>query len=280
MTMSTKRNITIVNLKDPSNATLVEKIRVKLGNVVDNITIFAFQNGVEPISYKYHEKQKKLFVMYPSFNLITTNTVVQLYLKRDGETFPSKCYKIKKSDVKDKLISQEINDYINEEFDPIPYLESVLTNETIVVFDNLKVGVLIKTIEKEKEKSDGMDGQTTYARMFDLIGSKMNEVLDSGYLDLLNKTCVMMWQTWNDPTSLNFEPCKIDKKKEKASTPKTDVKRVAPKVEKTEELEKEKAIPTFVNPDVTPPLENLNEAKEPESVEVDQEAVNKVIEEI
>ena len=206
---TTTNNIVIVNLKATENASMVEKLRTKLGNAVDYITTFAFQAGSEPLMYRAHDKQKKVFVEYPRFNLITTPNAIYLYLKREGESMPSACYKIKKSDCPVRLVSDAINAYINETVDNKAFLESELTNETIVVFDNLKVGVLIKTVEKDKAKAENMQGGTTYARMFDLIREKLNEVVDSGYLDLLNKTCVMMWQTFNDTKNLNFEPLEI-----------------------------------------------------------------------
>jgi len=283
---TTNNNIVIVNLKATENATMVEKLRGKLGAAVDYITIFAFQAGSEPLMYRAHDKQKKVFVEYPRFNLITTPNAIYLYLKREGESMPSACYKIKKSDCPVRLVSEEINKYINETVDNKAFLESELTNETIVVFDNLKAGVLIKTVEKDKAKAENMQGSTTYARMFDLIREKLNEVVDSGYLDLLNKTCVMMWQTFNDTKNLNFEPLElvIEKVKEPKKTKEATTETKPQATKKVKEV-KEKPVATpeaeFVKPENTPVLENIyDEQKGAEEVKVDEAAVQAVVDSI
>ena len=271
-----KNTITIVNINNESNKNLVEKLRAKLGKMVDSLPLFAFQNGVEPIQYRFHEKQNRLFIEYPRFNMMTTPTAIFLYLKRIGESFPSSCYKIKKTDVKTILTVDEVNNYINETFDPKSFIESTITNETNVVIDNLKVGVLIKTLTKDNTTEKNTD-PLTYNRLFDLIRSKFNTVADSGYLDLLNKTCVMMWETWSNPSSVNFEPKELKKEKaEKVKTTTPVTKKTTKKNETKEngsgdtvikdnvEKVEKGTIPTFTPPTETPTLENVikNEAKE------------------
>ena len=277
-----KNVITIINLEHESNKPLVEKLRGKLGKIIDNMPLFAYQNGVEHQQYKVHEKQNRLFMEYPRFNLMTTPTAIYLYLKREGEGFPSVCWKIKKSDVKTVLTVKEINEYINQTVDYKNMLESTLTNETIVVIDNLKVTVLIKTLEKQREQSKTTSDPITYSKLYDLIRSKFDEVLDSGYLDLLNKVCVMMWETWSNPTNVNFEAKeikkevksvvkkeqkpKVDAKKEPAKVKEQAVKEEATKKEVTEvehpKVVTPKTIPGFSAPANVPNLENVNVQEE------------------
>lgn len=259
---TTKNTITLINLKDPNNSVFVEKLRAKLGNAIDNITIFAYQNGVQPLAHKFHAKQNKLFVSYPRFNMMTTSSGVFLYLKRIGENFPSVCYRIKKSDVKTKLSNDEINNYINETVDTEKFLEDIITNETKVVMDNLKISVLIKAIEKIKKADETDNGPITYARLFDMIRTKLDEVVDSGYLDLLNRTCVMIWETWSNPANVNFKYKTITpepKKKQKVFTKNTSSDSIIKDIVKEPKV----MIPEFTKPVETPKLENvIDELKE------------------
>jgi hypothetical protein len=266
-------SIKIINLKNETNQVIVEKLRSKLGSNIENTSLFAYQNGVEPISYKFHEKQKRFMVEYPRFNMITSPSAIYLYLKRIGETFPSKCYKIKKNDVPNVESFDEINRYINEEVDVVPMLESELKNETLLVMDNLKIGVLIKTIEKERSKSDEVAGAITYNDLFEIIRGKFSDVVDSGYLDLLNKTCVMIWETFNNPSSVNFEAIEINKPKKETKKNKADKAKVA--------TEPKKEVPeSFEKPNDFVKLENINDKEDVKEIEVDEELAKKTLEEV
>jgi hypothetical protein len=268
-------SIKILNLRNENNKVIVEKLRDKLGSNIENTALFAYQNGVEPISYKFHEKQKRFMVEYPRFNMITSPSAIYLYLKREGESFPSKCYKIKKTDVINNLETfDEINNYINEKVDVTPMLESTLKNETILVLDNLRIGVLLKNIEKERAKAEEVGGAITYNDLFEIIRSKFCDVIDSGYLDLLNKTCVMIWETYNDPSSVNFEALEINK-------PKKDTKKIksSKKTNATPVNENKEAPQDFVKPESFEELENVNDPKEMNEVEIDNTMVENVLKE-
>jgi len=253
--MTNQNAITIVNLTDPKNLPIFEKLKAKLGAMTDELTLFAYQNGIEPLSYKYHEKQKRLFVEYPRFNMLANAKQVVLYLKRNGEAFPSKCFKIKKTEIKTSLTSEAINEYINETVDVRTYVDSPLNNEINVVMDGLKVNVLLKAIEKERKVS-GATGPITYAVLYDMIRSKFDEVVDCGYLELLNKTCVMMWQTYDDPSAVIFKA--LSTKIDKANPPQTKASGSSDTIIKNIVKEsKPKVIPEFTNPSQTPVLENI-----------------------
>ena len=278
-TETTKNQITFINLKNPENASFLDKLRSKIGPVIDDLSLYAFQHGQELLSFKYHEKQKKLFAIYPSFNLISSQTSMNIYLKRKGEKFPTKSYKVKKTDVKKTLEVDEINDYINESVVIEDMLKTPLKNETILVLDNLKIGVLLKNIEKEKVKAK-ITTPTTYEMVYDMIDLKLNEVLDSGYLNLLNMTCVMMYQTFTDSKNIEFKSNELNIKAPKKET-KSKVKKSKDKVK--DSGKDETPIPEFSKPNVEDlkPLKNINDIEiESDKVEINKETVNSILSDI
>ena len=293
-TMTTK-SISIVNLKNANNNNVVNAIRAKFGANIDNLNIFPYQSNTAPVQFKFHKDNKRLFVEYPAFNAVVTPDYANIYLKRDGEGFPSICYKVSKKNVESVLTNDVLNNYINTPVTDIAtFLESSLTNETRAVMDNLEITVLVRILEKEKTEGKK---EYSYANLFDLIRSKMAESKDIGYLEKLNKTCVMMWETYSNPTNLSFKAIELFAKTEKVVKTATTKTPKAPKAVKNTVVEKAKAekvkkeavktaikestvISEFKNPEEVPVLENINDGSENQRVEINEELVAGIIDSI
>lgn len=305
-TTVTTNKITIVNIKNNNNLNTANALRAKFGSNIDGFNIFPYQNGVAPVQFKFHKDNKRLFVEYPSFMAIVTPDYTNMYLKKQGEPFPSICYKVKKANVEELVSNDIINTYINSDASDITtFLESNLTNESKVVMDNLEISVLLRILEKEKTETKQ---EYTYSRLFDLIRSKFTESKDCGYLEKLCKTCVMLNQTYFDTTKLEFGAIdlfpkvkqeKLFKEPKAPKEPKTvkapkAVKAKETKVNNAEEAKLEKArkeaekeavkvsevIPEFTNPVNVPVLKNVNDEPKKDDKEIDEKAVASIIDSI
>lgn len=319
-TQATSTNkLSIINLKNENNLKVTNDLRTKFGSGIDNLNIFPYQRGVAPVQFKFHKDNRRLFVEYPTFMAVVTPDYVNLFLKKDGEPFPSICYKVTKKQVSEKVSDNEILDgYVNTKVtDVATFLESELTNESKVVMDNLEISVLLRILEKEKTEGS----KYTYSKVFDLIRSKINESKDCGYLEKLCKTCVMLNATFADATLLNFAPIDLFPKevkqpkekvvkqpkepKAKVATPKVAkakpaTKKAAPKVtkekletaiakakedqivkEETKAMIQEAAvIKEFKNPTDVPTLENVDTEVKHEPVKINEELVESIIDSI
>lgn len=292
-----KLSISIINIKHANNLNAVNAIRANIGSNIDAFNIFPYQVGANLVQFKFHKDGKRLFIEYPAFMATITPDYANIYLKKQGEPFPSICYKVKKANVEEKLSGNEILDnYINTPVaDLTAFLESELTNESKAVMDNLDISVLLRILEKERNETKK---EYSYAKVFDLIRSKINETKDVGYLEKLCKTCVMLRATFIDGNITTFESIPLFQKETKSATPKAP-KVKQPKVTKEkenkamEEAQKEikhkeevkavikesSQIKPFTNPIEVPVLKNINEGQEKE-VTINETMVESIIDSI
>lgn len=315
---TTGNNITIINLKHENNLSIVNTLRTQFGNGIDNLNIFPYQNGVKMVQFKFHKDNKRMFVEYPAFMATITPDYATLFLKKDGEPFPSVAYRVHKRSVAEKVTANAtLNEYINTKVTDIPtFLESELTNESKVVMENLEISVLLRILEKEKTENTKL----TYNRVFDLIRSKINESKDCGYLEKLCKTCVMLNVTFADKSLVNFNSIELFPKEQKVvakvvkepkmptvkepkapkatttAKPKKAVAKVtkekldtaitkakedkAVKEETKKIIEEAKTIKEFTNPTEVPTLENIETEVKPQAITINENMVDSIIDSI